>query len=167
MGGARQWNIDMSRHAREKIPPAQYWSLSYYEIWMEGLKRLLTERGLLDAAPKKLPVFEAANVAPALAKGSPYIRDAATEPLFKIGNRVKVRNLHPEGHTRLPGYLRGAAGEIVLYHKAHVFPDSNARGEGENPQHLYAVRFKARDVFGVDNDDDLQADLFEPYLEPA
>ena len=49
MGGARQWNIDMSRHAREKISPALYWSLSYYEIWMEGLKRLLTERGLLDA----------------------------------------------------------------------------------------------------------------------
>ncbi len=53
MGGTRQWNIDMSRHAREKIPPAQYWSLSYYEIWMEGLKRLLTERGLLDATFQK------------------------------------------------------------------------------------------------------------------
>ena len=53
MGGTGQWNIDMSRHAREKIPPAQYWSLSYYEIWMEGLKRLLTERGLLDASFQK------------------------------------------------------------------------------------------------------------------
>ena len=165
MGGTRQWNIDMSRHAREKIPPAQYWSLSYYEIWIEGLKRLLTERGLLDAPSKKLPVFEAANVAPALAKGSPYIRATDAKPLFKIGDRVRVRNLHPQGHTRLPGYLRGTTGEIALYHKAHVFPDSNAQGAGENPQHLYAVRFKARDVFGVNNDDDLQADLFEPYLE--
>ncbi len=78
---------------------------------------------------------------------------------------MKVRNLHAQGHTRLPGYLRGKTGEVVLYHKAHVFPDSNSKGAGENPQHLYAVRFKARDVFGVDNDDDLQADLFEPYLE--
>ena len=91
-----------------------YWSLSYYEIWMEGLKRLLTERGLLERPPKKLPVFEAANVAPALAKGSPYIRATEAKPLFKIGDRVKVRNLHPEGHTRLPGYLRGKTGEIVL-----------------------------------------------------
>lgn len=165
MGGARQWNIDMSRHAREKILPAQYWSLSYYEIWMEGLKRLLTERGLLDGPSKKLSVFEAANVAPALAKGSPYNRATEAKPLFKIGDRVKVRNLHPEGHTRLPGYLRGKTGEVVLYHKAHVFPDSNSQGAGENPHHLYAVRFKAREVFGVDNDDDLQADLFEPYLE--
>jgi nitrile hydratase len=80
---------------------------------------------------------------------------------------VKVRNLHAPGHTRLPGYLRGKTGKIVLYHKAHVFPDSNARGEGENPQHLYTVRFKARAVFGTDTDDVLQADLFEPYLEAA
>ena len=165
MGATRQWNIDMSRHAREKIPPALYWSLSYYEIWMEGLKRLMTERGLFEAASKKLPVLEAANVATVLAKGSPYVRNAAAEPLFRIGDRVKVRNLHPPGHTRLPGYLRGKTGEIALYHKAHVFPDSNARGEGENPQHLYAVRFKARDVFGNAGDDELQADLFEPYLE--
>ena len=167
MGATRQWNIDMSRHAREKIPSEQYWSLSYYEIWMEGLKRLMAERGLLDGASKKLPVLEAANVAAVLAKGSPYTRDAAAKPLFKIGDRVKVRNLHPEGHTRLPGYLRGKTGEIVLYHKAHVFPDSNSKGAGENPQHLYAVRFKARNVFGVNTDDDLQADLFEPYLEAA
>ncbi len=165
MGAARQWNIDMSRHAREKTPPEQYWSLSYYEIWMEGLQRLLAERGLLDGPSKKLPVLEAANVASVLAKGSPYVRATDTKPLFKIGDRVKVRNLHADGHTRLPGYLRGRTGEIVLYHKAHVFPDSNSKGEGENPQHLYAVRFKARDVFGADNDDDLQADLFEPYLE--
>ena len=134
---------------------------------MEGLKRLMAERGLLDGASKKLPVLEAANVAAVLAKGSPYTRDAAAKPLFKIGDRVKVRNLHPEGHTRLPGYLRGKTGEIVLYHKAHVFPDSNSKGAGENPQHLYAVRFKARNVFGVNTDDDLQADLFEPYLEAA
>ena len=45
------------------------------------------------------------------------------------------------------------------------FPDSNAHGTGENPQHLYTLRFKARDVFGNAGDDDLQADLFEPYLE--
>ncbi len=165
MGATRQWNIDMSRHAREKIPPALYWSLSYYEIWLEGLKRLLAERGLLDAASKKLPVLEAANVAAVLARGSPYVRNAAAEPLFRIGDRVKVRNLHPPGHTRLPGYLRGKTGEVVLCHGAQVFPDSNAHGGGENPQHLYAVRFKARDVFGNDGDDELQADLFEPYLE--
>jgi nitrile hydratase len=135
------------RHVTPAKNPARAVVARYYEIWMEGLTRLLANAGF--DAPQKLPVFEAANVAPALAKGSPYIRATEAKPLFKIGDRVKVRNLHALGHTRLPGYLRGKAGEIVLYHKAHVFPDSNSQGEGENPQHLYAVRFKAREVFNA------------------
>lgn len=167
MGATRQWNIDISRHAREKIPPADYWSLSYYEIWMEGLMRLLTERGLLEGPPKILQHLEAKNVEPVLAKGSAYDRSVAAAPLFKIGDSIRVRNLQPTGHTRLPGYLRGKIGAIALYHKAHVFPDSNAHGQGENPQHLYAVRFAARDVFGKNTGDFLHADLFEPYLEAA
>ncbi len=165
MGATRQWNIDASRHAREKIPHHQYWSLSYYEIWIEGLLRLMNERSMLDGPPKTLPRLAAQNVAPVLAKGSACNREAASPPLFKIGDRVRVRNLQPVGHTRLPGYLRGKEGEIALYHKAHVFPDSNAHGGGENPQHLYTVRFFARHVFGKNADDFLQADLFEPYLE--
>jgi nitrile hydratase subunit beta len=167
MGAARQWSIDASRHAREKIPRHQYWSLSYYEIWIEGLLRLMNERGLLDGPPKTLPRLAAGDVARVLAKGSAYSRQTASPPLFKIGGRVRARNLQPLGHTRLPGYLRGKAGEITLYHKAHVFPDSNAHGLGENPQHLYTVRFSVRDVFGRDTGDILQADLFEPYLEAA
>jgi nitrile hydratase subunit beta len=165
MGGTRQWSIDASRHAREKIPPDQYWSLSYYKIWIEGLERLLADHKMLEGPPKQVPRLEAARVAPVLAKGSAYTRDVAAQPLFNIGGRVKVRNLHTTGHTRLPGYLRGASGEILAYHKAHVFPDSNAHGLGENPQHLYTVRFLARDVFGNSSTDELHADLFEPYLE--
>jgi nitrile hydratase subunit beta len=165
MGATRQWNIDTSRHAREKIPPDQYWSLSYYEIWIEGLTRLLNERHMLEGAPKQVPVLEAARVAAVLEKGSAYSRELMNTPLFKIGDKVKVRNLHPPGHTRLPGYLRGVSGEVALYHEAHVFPDSNAHGLGENPKHLYTVRFSTRDVFGGETNDVLQADLFEPYLE--
>jgi nitrile hydratase subunit beta len=165
MGGTRSWSIDTSRHAREKIPPDQYWSMSYYEIWIAGLMRLMADHKMLEVAPKQISVFEAARVAPALAKGSAYNRDVPNAPLFAIGDKVKARNLHSKSHTRLPGYLRGHVGEVLLYHKAHVFPDSNAHGQGENPQHLYTVRFKARDVFGKASNDVLQADLFEPYLE--
>ncbi len=165
MGATRQWNIDTSRHAREKITPDQYWSLRYYEIWIEGLMRLMNERHMLEGAPRELPVLEADRVAAVLAKGSAYNREVPNKPLFKIGDKVKVRNLHPTGHTRLPGYLRGVSGNVMLHHKAHVFPDSNAHGQGENPQHLYTVRFNARDVFGNVSNDVSQADLFEPYLE--
>ena len=100
MGATRQWNIDMSRHAREKIPPAQYWSLSYYEIWMEGLKRLLTERGLLDAVAKKLPILEAANVAPGPGQGQSLYSGDGSKTAFqnrrpREGPQSSSRRTHP------------------------------------------------------------------------
>ncbi len=42
-----QWNIDMGRHARERMHPAEYLSTSYYEHWLHGLQLLLVEKGLL------------------------------------------------------------------------------------------------------------------------
>lgn len=48
MGASGEWNIDMSRHARENRDPVDYLSSSYYEIWLKGLEALLSERGLLD-----------------------------------------------------------------------------------------------------------------------
>ena len=37
MGACGQWNIDISRSARESLPPAQYLGSSYYAIWLAGL----------------------------------------------------------------------------------------------------------------------------------
>ena len=176
MDAAGLWNIDILRHTRESFPAQIYWSVPYYDLRVEAHVKVMIERGLIteaeiQAGHMRVPpvpmvaVLKAEKVRPLLAKGSPYNRVQASLPLFKTGDHVKVRNLHVSGHTRLPGYLRGATGEIMRYNKAHVFPDAHAHGKGENPQHLYTLRFKARDVFGVNNEDDLQADLFEPYLE--
>jgi nitrile hydratase len=178
MDACGQWNIDILRHTRECFPAAIYWSVPYYDLRIEAHIKAMLARGLITEAeisaghmqvpPKPVKaVLTPEKVGPLLAKGSAYIRATEAKPLFKIGDRVKARNLHPEGHTRLPGYLRGKTGEVVRYHKAHVFPDAHAHGNGENPQHLYTLRFKARDVFGANTEDDLQADLFEPYLEAA
>ena len=49
MGATGQWNIDTSRAARESLPPAQYLNSTYYEIWFEGLKKLLMAKGLASA----------------------------------------------------------------------------------------------------------------------
>ncbi len=46
MGAIGQWNIDTSRAACESLPPTQYLGSSYYEIWFEGLKKLLAAKGL-------------------------------------------------------------------------------------------------------------------------
>ena len=88
---------------------------------------------------------------------------------FKVGQRVRARNLNPTGHTRLPRYARGKLGVIERCHGAHVFPDSNAHFRGENPQHLYSVRFSAADLWGADAKarDSVALDLWDDHLEPA
>jgi nitrile hydratase len=98
-----------------------------------------------------------------------YGRETAAPPRFAVGDAVRARNLHPAGHTRLPGYARGREGRVTAHHGAHVFPDSHAHGRGEDPRHLYQVRFEATELWGVDVAfrGAVHLDLWEPYLEPA
>ena len=47
MGFYGTWNIDMGRHAREQMPPAEYLESPYYEHWIYGLEALLHDRGVI------------------------------------------------------------------------------------------------------------------------
>lgn len=178
MGGAGAWTIDMSRHARERIPPAEYLAASYYEKWLLGLERLLVENGLVTpaelragrsmGAPAALPHKPTAETAPAaLAKGGPADRPSVAPALFAVDDTVRARVMNPAGHTRLPRYVRGRTGRIERVHGVHVFPDSHAHGRGEDPHWLYAVSFDARAVWGEEARacDTVSLDLWEPYLE--
>ncbi|HLI13400.1 MAG TPA: nitrile hydratase subunit beta [Alphaproteobacteria bacterium] len=180
MGAWRKWNIDASRHARERIPAADYLRMSYYEKWIAGLEMLMIERGLLTraelasgrpepGAPHAIPPLTAGDVAAMLAKGGPATRDVPVSPRFKPGMTVRARNINPIGHTRLPRYARGKLGVIERDHGVHVFPDSNAHFRGEKPQHLYAVRFSARELWGAEASprDAVYIDLWDDHLEPA
>jgi nitrile hydratase beta subunit len=180
MGATGSWTIDTSRHARERMPPADYLSSSYYEIWIAGLERLLVEQGLATAdeiaagrslappAPVKR-VLAAADVPAVLARGGPTERAATAPARFAVGDAVTTRLANPLGHTRLPRYLRGRPGVIERVQGVHVFPDTNAHGAGEAPAWLYAVRFAAEDLWGADAEPatEIVADLFEPYLTPG
>lgn len=180
MGATGQWNIDMSRAARESLPPPQYLSKSYYEIWLAGLERLMAERGLLGPGevetghalhpPKPLSrILKAQDVAAVLSRGGPTQREIGIPARFRIGDRVRAKNMHPTTHTRLPRYVRGHVGIVELVHGAHVFPDSSALGQGENPQWLYTVRFAATELWGAAADPTLSVsvDAWESYLEPS
>jgi len=170
MGKHGLWNIDKGRHARENRPPSQYLNASYYQIWLAGLETLLEQTRLLDhdanAASRNLTALAASDVAATLAKGGPANRQPQTPARYKIGDTITTNNNHPEHHTRLPRYLRGQRGEVVIVHGAHVFPDHAAHDKGENPQWLYTVRFKATDLWGSDRNpnDHVHADLWEPYF---
>ncbi|WP_293678759.1 nitrile hydratase subunit beta [uncultured Phenylobacterium sp.] len=173
-------NIDAGRHQRELIPGPDYLRWTYYEKWFASLSALLLTSGLVTAAeiaagkaapgsPKGTPRLVAADVTAAMTRPSSYVREVATAPAFAAGDRVRARQINPTGHTRLPRYARGHVGVVERRHGAHVLPDSNAHGLGEDPRHLYTVRFAARELWGPDASarDSVSLDLWEPYLERA
>jgi nitrile hydratase len=175
-----KWNIDASRHARERIAPADYLRMSYYEKWLAALMMLLEETGVVSAAELELgrsapgssgatPPLSADRAAAVVADRGRFERPVNEPPRFAIGQAVRAKKINPTGHTRLPRYARGALGIIDRIHGAHVFPDSNAHFLGEHPQHLYCVRFAARELWGgqAPPRDSVCIDLWESYLEPA
>ena len=185
MGATGQWNIDQSRAARESLPPATYLSAGYYGIWLLGLQKLMLARGLVQADElaagharhPALPVarvLRPETVAAALARGTPTAREPAAPARFAVGDIVRARNTHPAGHTRLPRYVRGHVGQVVLVHGAHVFADRHAASApgtpfDESPTWLYTVAFDGRTLWGdsAEPDTTVSVDAWEPYLEPA
>ncbi|MEE9314233.1 MAG: nitrile hydratase subunit beta [Rhizobiaceae bacterium] len=179
LGACGQWNIDLSRHARESIPPADYLSFPYYKIWTEGVQKLMLERGMVTAeelsdgklrtpAIKVRGRLEAKNVWDGLhSLSGAATRPEEGKPAFQIGDKIRTIKSHPEGHTRLPRYARNCEGVVTQILGFHVFPDSS--GNGENPHWLYQVRFTAQELWGPDKNprDTVTLDLWEPHFEKA
>jgi nitrile hydratase len=182
MGASGQWNIDLSRAARESLPPAIYLSSSYYEIWIRALEKLMLERGMMTPAElatgqQSTPpiqvnkVLTSETVDAALKAGSPTERPIDQPALFKVGQKVRARNMHPQGHTRLPRYVRGHVGTVVSLHGGHVFPDGHtlrASPPFNVPvQWLYTVVFDGPTLWGEHSDPTLEVtvDAWESYLE--
>jgi len=181
-GALGAWNLDRGRHARERIPGEVYLAASYYEKWAIAVEMLCVETGLVTAqelaakqADLKAPVARTGHervvkperVEAGLRKGSSAKVDAPVAARFRVGDRVRARRFHPTGHTRLPRYARGAVGVIDRDHGVHIFADAHAAGEGQQPQHLYSVKFDARALWGESGHpkDVVFIDLWDAHLE--
>ena len=116
-----------------------------------------------------MPALKATNVDQALRKGGSARREDTTAPRFTPGQGVTVRNLNPLGHTRVPRYIRGRSGTVERDHGVFVLPDTHAAGTGPSPQHVYSVRFEAREVWGAQapGNEAIYIDLWDDYLDPA
>ena len=89
------------------------------------------------------------------------------EPRFCVGDKVRVVNINPLGHTRAPRYARGKTGTIAFDHGGHTFPDRNAECVREG-QRLYSVSFAGSELWGgTEKRDSVRIDLWEPHLEPV
>lgn len=174
-------NTDRFRHSIERIDPVAYLSHTYYGRWLGGIETLLVEAGIVTTGevteraltlgadardlvaarpdPDAGPLAEVANLPTAA-------RPIARRPRFAAGDAVVTWTEVRAGHTRLPAYARGKRGRIHHCHDSWVYPDTNAHGEGEDPQYLYTVAFEGPELWGSAADANLTVylDLFEPYL---
>ena len=179
-GPAGAWySADRFRHLVERIDPISYLDDGYYGRWLGGVETGLIEAGILQQDEIQQRYLElggepSARVAarpidhpdsmgdPPAGPGS---QRPVPAPLFKKGDRVVTSIDVKPGHTRLPAYARGKVGRVVQCHAGWVFPDTNAHGEGEQPQNLYTVEFSGQSLWGDSSEVmSLYLDLFEPYL---
>ncbi len=171
-------NLDYVRHSIERIPPAVYLASSYYERWLHALIMRQVEAGHITLA--ELAAGRAAAALPARRDPlppdaidpyhvRPFRRQISAPPRFAPGDAVRTGDPQTTGHTRLPRYARRRRGEVLRHHGAHVLPDSNAAGKGENPTHLYTIAFAARELWGPEASpiDRIHVDVWECHLEPA
>lgn len=175
-----RWNLDAWRYQIEMLDPAVYLRMSYYERWLRINEQLLVQHGLVSAAelargaadpatPKAAPALTADLAARRLGRGIPSSDEPAVRPGFAVEDSVRARNINPVGHTRLPRYVRGKLGVIARDRGVYTFPDTNANHQGERRQHVYSVRFTARELWGehASTRDTVYLDLWDDYLEHA
>ena len=173
-------SLDNVRSRMEHMPPGQHLKSGYYDKWLYALEQLTVEKGIcsqadLDALARGEDVALEKDMDPIptegilgfIATGASAERQIDTTAKFAVGDRVRAKNINPEGHTRLPRYVRGHMGVITGDHGGQIYPEVSARLEGDGPERLYTVQFTARELWGEDANpnDTLCIDLWEPYLE--
>ena len=179
---APDWTIDWWRHMRERIEPVDYLTRPYFDQWMQTYAAGFVTSGIFTvdeiasghsserhAPPARRPLATVLDDARAEAKS--YESPAPAPARFAPGDRVRCISTPPLGqdhHTRLPRYARARLGTIHAHWGSHVFADLAARGVHQG-QHIYSVRFEARELWGdgADPRDTVHLDLWESYLEPA
>lgn len=187
MMGTGIWAWPDLRVLAEGMSPLDYFKYRYYIKWLGGMchflvaKNYISEKELeertkhfLEHPDAPLPNSGDNAVTERVIEyfytgANPY-RDVAVDPLFKVGDKVRVKDMPPAVHTRLPGYLRNKVGVIdTVYKGAYLYADNVPTDGISTTQPVYLVRFKTRDLWSdiPDKGDVLYNDCFEVYLEAA
>lgn len=181
------WNLDEHRHEIELMDSASYITAGYYGRWLFAMERILDRKGILkrEEVEKRIAEYNAdvRHYSPPSYVGrnwplpepmkvhwGAWRHEVEVKPKFAVGQQVRVRNIHPEGHTRVTNYTRGKVGVVTIVNaQAWVFPDTRAHYRGENLQPVYNVRFAAQDLWGPQAEPNTynHIDLSEDHLEPV
>lgn len=155
------------RHSIERMDPAHYLSSSYYEHWLTGISTLLVEAGVTTAEDLDHLVGGHFPLSRPDRGSAPALPESdETEARFASGDRVRVREWHPLGHTRAPRYIQGKRGVVVRVDDPANLPDAEAYG-GRVLDPTYSVRFDTTELWGegAERGSCVHVDVWERYLE--
>jgi nitrile hydratase beta subunit len=171
------------RPVREEMNPAHYLAASYYERWLYSAEQRLLRKGTIAPgelervmerleAGESVPAHHDAAMAERAVAELRSVYPMATPPAdvrFGRGDRVRVKRMHPVGHTRCPRYARGAAGVVECVRGADGLPDRAVYGEQVTPEPVYSVAFRSQDLWGPSEETPwtVLLDLWDSYLEAA
>jgi nitrile hydratase len=164
----------------ELIPAAEYLAMAYYERWLAALTALIVKSGLATRAELESGKPQAGSERFAPAVTAATARDALLQtprtelstnvaPRYRVGQRVRGANLNTPTHTRMPRYTRGRIGVVERDRGVFALPERDVYFLDPKPQHVYLVRFTARELWGESAParDSLYIDLWEDHLEPV
>jgi nitrile hydratase beta subunit len=174
------------RFTVESLSPSEYLNSSYYERHLRAAENGAIAKGFItkeemdermeffrqnpDALPERREdPKESEQIQKITFMLEPLHRDTGATPGFNVGDVVRARNINPQGHTRLPRYIRGKTGIVVKYYGNHDFPDIDMNGNKSEPQPIYSVQFDAEELWGATAEVNqlLFIDMWEGYIEPA
>jgi nitrile hydratase beta subunit len=172
------------RHAIEVMDPIDYLTTSYYEHWLHSLVLRGARHGHFsheeladwerriaggEPVPVRRDAAAAGEVRSWFGRAADVVRHHAAPPRHAVGERVRVIQVLPAGHTRCPGYLRGAVGVVERVHAPAPLLDVYENEDGRvEPQSWYTVTFDAASLWEVaDPRHVVNVDLWESHLEDA
>ena len=185
---AGYFGVDSFRHGMEKMDPAVYLKAPYYEHWLYSIENHAIAAGAIDPAEldrrteyylanpdAPLPEHEQSEeliefVNAVVPAGATAVRETDKVARFRAGDVVTVTDVSPLGHTRRARYVRGKTGTVVAHHGSFIYPDTAGNGLGEDPEHVYTVKFAAEELWGAgyaDPNSSVYFDVWDPYIEFA
>ena len=138
------WTLDWHRHVLERIPPADYLAMNYFEKWIQGMMAVLVDDDTADI--QEFVEGHSRREPPRRAPDPPAAGDEPGAPKYAVGAPVVTKRSVAAMHTRLPGYARGRKGVIECHIGPEPLADASAAGEIRK-EHLYTVRFEAAEFW--------------------
>ena len=100
-----------------------------------------------------------------------YRGKAGGPPMFKAGDRLRVKDLPDFFYNQTPRYMRGAVGTVDAVAYESPPPEEEAWGHTDRAEWFYVLRCRQQELWGeqtpdANPNDTVQAEISERWLEP-